>query len=238
MNQSKAGDRVGGLSKRLVVLFLAMVIAGFAIPSPGIATGTGNAGGFSSRSQYHPLAAPSDPLLLIVPSIGLRAPIVPIQVNQVGSERVLTPPRDYHVVGWWDGSAKPGSVTGQTLLTGHTVHTGGGVMNALGDMRPGDLVQIKTKLGIVDYAATKVFVYTKQQLSDNAQQLFDPRHGDNRLVLVTCTGWTGHDYTSNIIVFATPLGVRNTGSSKSKVPLPPILTPTKATKKSPTKVAG
>jgi hypothetical protein len=28
-------------------------------------------------------------------------------------------------------------------------------------------------------------------------------------VLITCTGWTGVDYTSNVIVFAEPLGIRN-----------------------------
>jgi LPXTG-site transpeptidase (sortase) family protein len=210
VNQSKAGDRVGGLSKRLCVLFLTMVIAGFAIPSPGIGTpGPGGDPGVGKTSDYHALAAPSDPLELIVPSIGLKAPILPIGVVETSGERVLTPPRDYHEVGWWDHSAQPGSVKGQTLLTGHTVHTGGGVMNELGDMRPGALVQIKTKLGTVDYETTKVFVYTKQQLSDHSDQLFGQKHGVNRLVLVTCTGWTGHDYTSNIIVFATPLGVHN-----------------------------
>ncbi len=232
MNQSKAGDQIAGLSKRLVVLFLAMVIAGFAIPSPGIAIGPGR--GSTAHSQYHPLAAPSNPLLLIVPSIQLRAPIVPIEVD---AHRVLTPPSDYHEVGWWDLSAKPGSVTGQTLLTGHTVHTGGGVMNELGNMRPGDLVQIKTRLGTVDYEATDVFVYTKAQLAEHANVLFDPQHGTNRLVLVTCTGWTGHDYTSNIIVFATPLGVRNTGAAKTKVPLPPIITPNKKPVTPPTSIA-
>jgi hypothetical protein len=190
--------------------------------------------GTTSLSQYHPLAAPSDPLLLIVPSIHLRAPIVPIEVD---ANRVLTPPRDFHEVGWWDLSAKPGSVTGQTLLTGHTVHTGGGVMNELGNMRPGDLVQIRTKLGTVDYSATEVFVYTKAQLAQNADLLFDPRHGTNRLVLVTCTGWTGHDYTSNIIVFATPLGVRNAGTSKGTVPLPPVVTPNRTPQNPPTSVA-
>ncbi len=210
-----------------------MVIAGFAIPSPGIAIGPGRAGS-TAHSQYHPLAAPSQPLLLIVPSIGLRAPIVPIAVD---SHRVLTPPSDYHEVGWWDGSAEPGSVTGQTLLTGHTVHTGGGVMNELGNMRSGDLIQIKTKLGTVDYAATDVFVYTKAQLAANANLLFNPTKGTNRLVLVTCTGWTGSYYTSNIIVFATPLGVRNAGTSKSKIPLPPIIVPNKKPAKAPTSVA-
>ena len=28
-------------------------------------------------------------------------------------------------------------------------------------------------------------------------------------MLITCTGWAGSDYTSNIVVFAKPLGVRD-----------------------------
>jgi sortase (surface protein transpeptidase) len=204
VTEGKAGDRVAGLSTRLFVLFLAMVIAGFAIPSPSasapdLAIGPGT-------SLYHPLAAPVKPELLIVPSIRLRAPIIPIEVDHDG---VLTPPRDVHEVGWWKRSAKPGATSGQTLVTGHTVHTGGGVMNELGDMRPGALIQIRTRLGTVDYRATKIFVYTKAQLAKHKQQLFGQNRTNIRLVLVTCTGWTGHDYTSNIIVFADQLGVRN-----------------------------
>jgi hypothetical protein len=33
----EADDRVAGLSTRLLVLFLAMVVVGFASPSPGVA---------------------------------------------------------------------------------------------------------------------------------------------------------------------------------------------------------
>jgi LPXTG-site transpeptidase (sortase) family protein len=176
-----------------------MVVVGFALPSPGVA------GDAKVTAQYEALAAPADPELLIVPEIKLRAPIVPIEVDPKG---VLTPPSDVHEVGWWQRSAKPGATSGQTLITGHTVHTGGGVMNELGDLRPGALIRIRTPRGTVDYEATKVFVYTKAELADHAEQLFgqDRQHG--RLVLVTCTGWTGHDYTSNIVVFADQLGVR------------------------------
>jgi LPXTG-site transpeptidase (sortase) family protein len=212
-----AGDRLAGLSKRLFVLFLAMVIAGFALPSPGIAARP-EVPGQPYVSNYAPLAKPSSPLLLIVPEIHLRAPIIPIPIVVTSDgTRTLTPPNDYHEVGWWDQSAPIGSPSGQTLLTGHTVHTGGGVMNLLGDLRPGALVRIRTKLGVVDYRATDVFVFTKQELSDNAEELFGQKRHLNRLVLVTCTGWTGSYYTSNIIVFADPLGVRK----KSAGPVDP-----------------
>ena len=180
-----------------------MVVAGFAIPSPGLSTPGPDAG--YGQARYHSLVRPAVPELLIVPSIELRAPIIPISVD---ADRVLHPPADVHEVGWWRGSAKPGSAKGQTLITGHTVHTGGGVMNRLGDLRPGALIEIRTPKGRVDYEATKVFVYTKEKVAEHADDLFSQKRRKNRLVLVTCTGWTGHDYTSNIIVFADPLGVR------------------------------
>ena len=130
-----------------------------------------------------------------------------VQSIEIDPDGVLNPPADVSVVGWWKRSAKPGAATGQTLITGHTVHTGGGVMNKLGDLKAGDLIQVQTKAGTVDYRATRVTVFTKAQLAKHAKALFGQNRKKNRLVLVTCTGWTGYDYTSNIIVFADPLGV-------------------------------
>ena len=198
--KDRADDRLAGLSTRLLVLFLAMVIVGFVLPSSGIAGPAATSG-----VRYTQLARPATPEMLIVPDIKLRAPILPIEIAPDG---VLTPPSDVHDVGWWKRSAKPGATSGQTLITGHTVHTGGGVMNQLGDLRPGSLIQIRTPHGTVDYQATKVFVYTKAQVAAHAEELFSQDRTKVRLVLVTCTGWTGHDYTSNIIVFADQLGVR------------------------------
>lgn len=203
MNQSKAGDGVGGLSKRLFVLILAMVIAGFAIPSPGAGT-TGP--GFGDENVYRPLGKPSNPELLVIPSIKIKAPVVPIDLRTDG---VLSPPADFTEVGYWTGSAKPGAPKGQTVLTGHTVHTGGGVMDRLGDLRPGGLVQIKTKAGTVDYVTTKVFVYSRAQLAENKEEVLGQDREKNRLVLVTCIDWNGRAYESNVIVYADPLGVRN-----------------------------
>jgi len=190
-----------------------MVIAGFVIPSPGLST-TGPDAAYG-QGRYHSLARPAVPHLLIVPSIHLRAPIIPISVDADG---VLTPPADVKEVGWWRGSARPGSETGQTLITGHTVHTGGGVMNQLGDLRPGAVIQVRTRLGVVEYRATKIFVYTKAQLAKHVADLFGQDRPHNRLVLVTCTGWTGSEYTSNIIVLADPLGVLNAGEAPTPDP--------------------
>lgn len=190
-----------------------MVIAGFAIPSPGLSIAGPDEG--YGQGRYHALARPAVPTELVVPSIDLKAPIIPISVD---ADRVLHPPADVREVGWWRGSAKPGAATGQTLITGHTVHTGGGVMNRLGDLRPGAVIEVRTRLGTVEYRATKIFVYTRDELAKHAGDLFGQKRERNRLVLVTCTGWTGSEYTSNIIVFADPLGVLNSGEAPTQGP--------------------
>lgn len=226
MNHSKAGDHVGGLSKRLVVLFLTMVIAGFALPSPSISTpGPGSGQDTSFRGSK-----PSVPLGLIAPDIDVEAEIIPITT---GADRVLSPPDDPSQVGWWRRSAKPGSSKGQTLLTGHTLHNGGGVMNRLGELRPGSAVQIRTTRTTVDYVVTKVFVFTQEQLAINAEELFGQKRKKNRLVLVTCTGWTGSEYTSNIIVFADPVRVRDLPGKDDVAEEPEDLTPVPVPTKAP-----
>lgn len=211
MKQRKAGDGIAGLSTRLLVLFLAMVIAGFALPSPGISAA---AKPVVPPELYRQLKVPAKPTQLIVPSIALAAPIVPIEIAPNG---VLTPPADVSQVGWWKRSARPGAKSGQTLITGHTVHTGGGVMNRLGDLKPGSLIQVQTPRGVVDYRATEVFVYSKAELAEHAQELFSQKRQDYRLVLVTCTGWVNGEYTSNIIVLADMMGVRRPGVTDAQV---------------------
>ncbi len=198
----ETGDHLTGVSTRLLVLLIAMVVAGFVLPSP-------NAG---ADDGYHDLPGKAAPERLIVPSIDLRAPIVPIEVDQDG---VLTPPYDHNTVGWWMRSAKPGATVGQTVVTGHTVHTGGGVMNRLGDLKPGDLVRIRTAKGTVDYSTTKVVVYSKEKLAKHADELFSQDHEPVRLVLITCTDWRNGVYYSNIVVFADPLGVRDKPAQKA-----------------------
>lgn len=179
-------------------LLLAATVGGLVFPSPAPAK-------IPTPSQFHALAGPQEPVRLLVPSVHIDAPIVPIQLDG----HTLTPPDDASLVGWWVGSAKPGSPTGQTLITGHTVHTGGGQMDHLGSITPGGIIQIVTPGGTIWYRETQVIIYSKDQVSQHAQDLFGQDRPKNRLVLVTCTGWTGHYYTSNVIVFADPIGVPN-----------------------------
>ena len=142
---------------------------------------------------------------LVVPSLKIRAPILPIEVN---NQQILDPPRNPRDVGWWQRNARPGAAKGQTVLTGHTVHTGGGVMDQLGKLHKGKVVKVVTPKGTMQYRATRVVTWTKDELAERAVAIFAQRRPNPRLVLITCSGWTGSYYTSNVVVFARPLGVR------------------------------
>lgn len=166
------------------------------------------------QSEFHAPTHQLAPVRLVIPSLHVDAPIVPIQVK----DSTLTPPSNFRDVGWWDASAKVGAKTGQTVITGHTVHTGGGEMDNLGSIQTGAIVKVVTKEQTVWYRETQVIVYTKEQLADHAEDLFSQDRPENRLVLITCTGWTGDGYTSNIVVFADPLGVPNKETHPVDVP--------------------
>src|ERR1700712_148437 len=177
----------------LLLLVGALVAAAYLMPSGG------------KDPEFRPLSAPAKPIELVVPALKIHAKIKPIEVN---AQNVLDPPEDVHQVGWWRRSVRPGNDHGQTVLTGHTVHTGGGVMNRLAQLHPGNVVRVVTPKGTMVYRTTKVLTLSKAQLAKRSTALFGQGRESNRLVLVTCTGWTGSTYTSNVVAFAEPLGVR------------------------------
>jgi len=140
---------------------------------------------------------------IVVKSLKINAPIVSIAMS---SDRVLTPPSNPRDVGWWDASAKPGSASGQTIIAGHTVHTGGGQFDHLGSLKKGARINVVHKKRTDHYVATKVFTLTKAEVSEQAKKLFSQGRAKNRLVLITCGNWTGREYLTNVFVYAKPLG--------------------------------
>lgn len=113
----------------------------------------------------------------------------------------LTPPSNPQKLGWWSGGAQPGARIGSAVITGHTVHTGGGAFDNLGSLRPGDAVQVTTSRGRLSYRVTGVTAYRKQSLAKNAGQVFN-QYVPGRLVLITCEDWNGKVYLSNTVVIA------------------------------------
>lgn len=181
--------------KRLLVLVVALVATGCGSPQtavqeplPPVETSSG-----ATTEPTLPRVAP------VVPEEfrlwKFRAPVVPLSL----SGNVLLPPDDPAIVGWWGKRA--GAKQGTTLLTGHTVHTGGGELDDLEDTPVGSLAVVSG----VRYRVTSVRVISKTRLAEEAETLFS-QEGEHRLVVVTCEGYnpaTGH-HEDNVVVVAKP----------------------------------
>jgi LPXTG-site transpeptidase (sortase) family protein len=137
------------------------------------------------------------PVRLIVPALHVDAPVVPIQAPN----GVLLPPSNPQMLGWWDAGAMPGAALGGALITGHTVHTGGGAFDDLETLKPGDQVRVRTSKGPIEYVVSGVTIYRKSALAKDAQRVFS-QSVPGRLVLITCEDWNGSTYLSNAVVFA------------------------------------
>jgi LPXTG-site transpeptidase (sortase) family protein len=140
---------------------------------------------------------PGSPSRVIIPVQDINVPVVPIQA----ASGVLTPPSNPQELGWWAGGAKPGAMKGSALITGHTVHTGGGALDNLNDLRLGNEVIVLTDHGKLTYRVIHVVDFTKGHLADSAQRLFS-QESRGRLVLITCSDWNGVQYLSNTVVTA------------------------------------
>jgi LPXTG-site transpeptidase (sortase) family protein len=152
-----------------------------------------------------PTSAPADPgvrpELVVVPALGVRAPVAGIRTE----DGALTPPSDPRQVGWWTGGARPGASAGAAVVTGHTVRAGGGAFDDLETLAAGDAVVVASGARDVVYAVDTVEVLSRDELARRSASLFG-RTGPGRLVLITCEDWDGTAYRSNVVVTARPAG--------------------------------
>ena len=177
-----------------------------ASPPPAIRV-LGPTGTPSPVAVPDPSAAPAaastgvSPRAVTVPSLGVQAPVTPIRTV----DGVLTPPSDPQQVGWWSGGARPGAVQGAAVVTGHTVHTGGGAFDDLENLSPGDRVVMRSDDAERAYRVASVEVLSRDELARRSADVFG-RTGPPRLVLITCEDWDGTAYRSNVVVTARPAG--------------------------------
>lgn len=180
---------------------------GVAPPQPPDSTATS-----TPRPQTHePVTVLSDrvvvaddakgaPTRVSIPRLGVLVEVIPISA----SDGRLRPPDDPQLLGWWRHGAEAGAVTGSAVVTGHTVHTGGGALDALGTLRLEDAVFVTTPRGRIEYAVREITDLTKDEFAVRARQVLS-QEVPGRLVLITCTDWDGHDYLSNTVVVADPV---------------------------------
>lgn len=146
------------------------------------------------------LAAAGPPREVVVQRLHVDSKVVPIS----GQSGTLLPPSDPQVLGWWQEGKPVGAQYGTAVVTGHTVHTGGGALDNLDKLVVGDLVRVRTDQGWITYSVQRNRTYSKAALARAADSLFR-QGGTGRLLLITCDDWNGRSYESNAVVTAVPV---------------------------------
>ena len=190
---------VGGALGLVLAAVMAASLGAFDVPErSGVAPDGTSVVSEPPASAARTSTPPGRPLVVRIPALGVRAPVVPVAVEPGGA---LAPPADPDLVGWWSTGARPGGRRGTAVLTGHTVHDGAGVFDDLGGLEVGDVVEVETRTQVLVFGVRSVRDLGKEQLAAHAGRLF-AQDGAPRLVLVTCTGWDDGRYLANTVVVA------------------------------------
>jgi sortase (surface protein transpeptidase) len=144
------------------------------------------------------------PVRIVIPAIGVSAPVIPLGLN---ADHTLQVPTTFTDTGWFEPGPEPGEI-GSALIVGHVdSYAGPGVFYRLRALRRGDRITVVLATG-----RRLTFVVTSSR--DVAKQGFPTslvyrRTSRPTLRLVTCGGrfdQATHHYLSNHIVFAWLLG--------------------------------
>jgi sortase (surface protein transpeptidase) len=145
----------------------------------------------------HP-AAPTGPMTISIPAIGVQAPIVAVGLRADGAMQLP----DADQVGWYKRGPRPGA-PGPAVLIGHIDdHTGPDVFYRLRELRPGDEILV----GQRDGSTTRFIVERLERHPKTALPVARIWNRTDQSVvrLITCGGIfdrdTGH-YRDNVIVF-------------------------------------
>ena len=155
-----------------------------------------------------PAMQPSTPKRLVIPRLGVNAPIKSLGLDRAGA--IQTPPiSNPNLVGWYRGGPTAGEA-GPAIMLGHKdTNTRSAVFTRLHELEYGDKIEVYRLDGTVA-------VFTVGGIEQANKQTFPTNrvygHADNaELRLITCGGSynrsTGH-YVDNVIVYATMTGTR------------------------------
>ncbi len=142
----------------------------------------------------------SSPVRVAIPDLGVSSAVVDLGLNLDGTMEV---PQDPEEVGWYVGSHSPGG-GGAAVLAGHvTWDRAPAVFFRLGDLRPGDRVEVTREDGrTAVFEVRRVARFPKDEFPTDAVygQIDHPG-----LRLITCGGAydeVANRYLDNIIVWA------------------------------------
>jgi LPXTG-site transpeptidase (sortase) family protein len=140
------------------------------------------------------------PVRIVIPSIGLSAPVVPLGLNR---DRTLQVPTHFGDTGWFRGGPEPGE-PGAAVIVGHVAsRSGPAVFFRLRALRVGKMITIRLQGGSsVRYVVNSMVRVRKSRFPTSRVYA---RTKQPTLRLITCAGKidvsTGH-HPDNYIVFA------------------------------------
>jgi sortase family protein len=153
-----------------------------------------------------PLLAPSTPVHVDIPRIGVHSRLLSLGLEHDGT--IAVPPLSQaQLASWYDKGPTPGE-RGPAVLVGHVdTKKGPAVFFGLGRLRPGDAVDVTRKDG-------KVAAFTVDSVENVPKAHFPTKRvygevGFAGIRLITCGGdFEGHHYTDNTIVYGHLVGQR------------------------------
>lgn len=155
-----------------------------------------------------PAMQPSTPVRVVIPRLGVNAPIRSVGLDKQGAIEV-PPVTNPNLVGWYRSGPTAGEA-GPAIMLGHKdTKSGSAVFSRLDEIRNGDVIEVHRKDGIVA-------VFTVGGLEQAEKAVFPTQrvYGESpnpQLHLITCGGTydraTGH-YTDNVIAYATMTSTR------------------------------
>jgi hypothetical protein len=173
----------------------------------GVSEGTGNEPSeepisLNVVSNYR-VSNPEDPRFLRIPSLGVFSRIKNLGVTPEGA---VDAPRNIFDAGWYNGSARPGSRVGSSLILGHVSGwTGPGVFKKINTLPVGGEFEIEKGNGeIVRYSVVRSEQLPVNEI-DMGKILSTEEVGKHDLKLMTCSGRynsTTETYEDRFIVYA------------------------------------
>jgi sortase (surface protein transpeptidase) len=156
---------------------------------------------FAVDAAAAPLA-PSEPVEIEIPALGVSAPIMPLGLNSDGTVQV-PPLGNHNLAGWYDGSVTPGQ-DGSAVILGHVDnYTGPSVFYSIKNLIRGDVIDVVRADGTVAAFSVDGVQAVAKALFPSAAVYGNVPYPALRLV--TCGGPfdadTGH-YVDNIVVYA------------------------------------
>lgn len=139
------------------------------------------------------------PKQIIIPSIGVNAPVDAVGTEADGSQAV---PESFNRTGWFKLGAKPGN-GGNAVIVGHTWSKGDGVFDKLPRLGNGASITLATSAGSLTYRVTSVGSVTPAQFAKLAPDVYRTS-GPSGLVLMTCGDFQPQTgvYQKTTIVYA------------------------------------